>query len=144
MSSHKGQQGCPLMMPLFCAMKKEMRDRVDSRVDGIGDVDFVADFADDGVDGGDYECVLKTLRGDWGAFAVTNNFTKMKVYLLAGELIQGESQWFERIGYRDRLVRERVIYAGADRGDHGRYERVGGGENKRYNEGLGGAAWVVK
>ena len=36
------------MMPLFCAMKKELRDRVE----GISDVDFVADFADDGVVGG--------------------------------------------------------------------------------------------
>ena len=32
-------------------MQKEMRDRVDSRVEGIGDVDFVAAFADDRVDG---------------------------------------------------------------------------------------------
>ena len=66
MSSHKGQQGCPLMMPLFCAMKKEMRDPVDSRVEGIGDVDLVADFADDGVDGGDSECVLKGFEGGDG------------------------------------------------------------------------------
>ena len=29
LESHRGQQGCPLMMPLFCGMKKEMRDRVD-------------------------------------------------------------------------------------------------------------------
>ena len=47
------------MMPLFCATKKEMRDRIE----GVGDLDFVADFADDGVDGGDYESVLRVLRG---------------------------------------------------------------------------------
>eukprot|EP00973_Karenia_brevis_P087106 12078628-Karenia_brevis.AAC.1 len=28
--SSRGQQGCPLMMPLFCAMKKEFRDRIDA------------------------------------------------------------------------------------------------------------------
>jgi hypothetical protein len=69
------------MMPLFCAMKKEMRDRLGSRVDEIGDVDLVADFADDGVEGGEYECVLKALRGEMAigrAFVVTNNFSTMK------------------------------------------------------------------
>ena len=52
MSSHTSQQGCPLMLPLLCAMQTEMRKRVDLRVEGIGHADFVADFADDGVDGG--------------------------------------------------------------------------------------------
>ena len=45
---------CVPTMPMFCAMKKEMRDRVD----GAGDVDFMADFADDGVLGGDWDKVL--------------------------------------------------------------------------------------
>eukprot|EP00973_Karenia_brevis_P033623 4636423-Karenia_brevis.AAC.1 len=49
MQSSRGQQGCPMMMPLFCAMKKEMRDRVE----GVEGLDFMADFADDGVIGGD-------------------------------------------------------------------------------------------
>ena len=101
MTSHKGQQGCPLLMPLFCAMKKEMRDRVDSLVDGIGDVDFVADFADDGVDGGDYECVLKALKGEMAigrAFGVKNIFTKMKVHPLAGDNFQGDLSGFEELG----------------------------------------------
>ena len=35
--------------------EEEMRDGVDSQVEGIGDVDRVADFTDDGVDGGEYE-----------------------------------------------------------------------------------------
>jgi len=41
------------MMPLFCAMKKEMRDRLGQRVEEKGDVDLEADFADHGVEGGD-------------------------------------------------------------------------------------------
>jgi hypothetical protein len=36
------------MMPIFCAMSKEMRDRIPE----VREVDFAADFADDGVDGG--------------------------------------------------------------------------------------------
>eukprot|EP00973_Karenia_brevis_P062262 8660133-Karenia_brevis.AAC.1 len=76
MRSSKGQQGCPLMMPLFCGMNKEMRDRVD----GMGDVDFVADFADDGVIGGDVETVLKVLRGELAIsdeYGFRCNFDKM-------------------------------------------------------------------
>ena len=45
------------MMPLFCAMAKEMRDRITE----VGDLDFAADFADDGVDGGDCDVVFKVL-----------------------------------------------------------------------------------
>ena len=51
MKSSRGQQGCPLMMPLFCAMKKDMRDKVE----GINNLHFLADFADDGAIGRDGE-----------------------------------------------------------------------------------------
>ena len=59
MCASRGQQGCPRMMPLFCAMKKEMRDRVQ----GVDRLDFSADFADDGGIGGDIDDVLKVLKG---------------------------------------------------------------------------------
>ena len=36
------------MMPMFCAMKKEMRDRIPE----VAGLDYAADFVDDGVDGG--------------------------------------------------------------------------------------------
>ena len=42
--STRGQQGCPLMMPAFCTMKKEMRGRIPE----VGGLDFAADFVDDG------------------------------------------------------------------------------------------------
>ena len=48
------------MMPLFCAMKKDMRDRAG----GCEDLSFVADFADDGFLGGHWEAVLKVLRAE--------------------------------------------------------------------------------
>ena len=56
--SARGQQGCPLMVPMFCAMKREMRDRIPE----VGGLDFAADFADDGVDGGGGEDVLWVLE----------------------------------------------------------------------------------
>ena len=61
------------------------------------DVDFVADFADDRVDGGDYECVLKALKGEMAtqrAFGVESNFSEMKVYPLAGHNFQGDLSGF--------------------------------------------------
>ena len=95
--SSRGQQGCPAMMPIFCAMKKEMRDRVD----GVGDLDYAADYADDGVDGGDYEAVLKILENEIrviGEYGLRNNYTKMKVYPLAGHNFLGDLSGFIRLG----------------------------------------------
>ena len=87
------------MMPMFCAMKKEMRDRVD----GISDVDFSADFADDGVLGGDVDKVLKVLEGEiriGPEYGVRNNFSKMVLYPLAGERFSGELDGFRRLGVK--------------------------------------------
>eukprot|EP00973_Karenia_brevis_P087813 12180199-Karenia_brevis.AAC.1 len=64
-----------------------MRDRTD----GIGDVDFMADFADDGVIGGDYRTVLRALKAEvdlGNEYGVKHNFSKMVVYVLAGEAFQ--------------------------------------------------------
>ena len=44
LKSSRGQQGFPLMMPLFCAMRKDMRDRER----GCEALTFSADFADGG------------------------------------------------------------------------------------------------
>eukprot|EP00973_Karenia_brevis_P004725 650188-Karenia_brevis.AAC.1 len=63
-------------MPLFCAMKKEMREKTD----GIREVDYMADFADDGVIGGDYRAVLKALKAEIALgreYGVRHNFSKM-------------------------------------------------------------------
>ena len=95
----RGQQGCPLMMPLFCAMKKEMRDSIQ----GVGDLDFMADFADDGVMGGDYESVLRVLKGEIArgpAYGIRNNYSKMVLYPLAGTGFEGDLSEFTRLGIR--------------------------------------------
>eukprot|EP00973_Karenia_brevis_P026235 3619041-Karenia_brevis.AAC.1 len=87
--SSRGQQGCPLMMPSVCAIKKEMRDRVE----GIDRLDFVADFADDGVIGGDVDDVLRVVKGELPIgheYGIRNNFDKMVVYLLAGDRFAGD------------------------------------------------------
>eukprot|EP00973_Karenia_brevis_P086630 12013269-Karenia_brevis.AAC.1 len=86
-------------MPMFCAMKKAMRDRIE----GIGDLDFMADFADDGVIGGDYRAVLKALKGEialGSEYGVRCNYSKMVVYVLGGQAFQGDLSEFERMGIK--------------------------------------------
>ena len=46
------------MMPMFYAMKREVRDRI-LEVDSL---DFAADFVDDGDDGGDVDSVFRVLE----------------------------------------------------------------------------------
>ena len=70
-----GQQGCLLMMPMFCATKKEMGDRNSE----IAQLDFAADFADDGVDGGDCDAVYKVLEEEIALgpeYGLRNNYGK--------------------------------------------------------------------
>ena len=89
--SSRGQQGCPLMMPLFCAMKREMRDAIPE----VGGLDYAADFADDGVDGGDFEEVYKVLEKEIALgpkYGLRNNYDKMVVYPLAGRAFTGICQ----------------------------------------------------
>jgi len=95
--STRGQQGCPLMMPMFCAMKKEMRDRIPE----VSNLDYAADFADDGVDGGDYEEVFKVLEKEIALgpeYGLRNNYEKMVVYPLAGERFTGDLSKFTDLG----------------------------------------------
>ena len=77
--------------------KNDMRDRAG----GCEDLSFVADFADDGVLGGDYEAVLKVLKAEaalGGEYGLRNNFSKMKVYTVAGESFEGDLAGFESLG----------------------------------------------
>ena len=101
---------------------------------GDGDVDFVADFADDGVDGGDYECVLKALKGEMAigrAFGVKNNFGRMKVYPLAGQNFQGDLSGFEElwieVDWSGNVLFMQVPIVGPCF-----YGGMGGGQNERY------------
>ena len=97
--SSRGQQGCPLMMPLFCAMKREMRDAIPD----VGGLDYAADFADDGVDGGDFEEVYKVLEKEIALgpqYGLRNNYDKMVVYPLAGRAFTGDLSKFERLGIK--------------------------------------------
>ena len=67
------------MMPLYCAMRRDMRDRIPD----LKQVDFVADFADDGVLGGDWDKVLEVIKLDielGPEYDSKFNFRKMVVY----------------------------------------------------------------
>ena len=74
-----------------------MRDRT-PEVDGL---DFAADFADDGVDGGDYEAVFKVLEKEIALgpeYGLRNNYEKMVVYPLAGDRFTGDLSRFIELG----------------------------------------------
>eukprot|EP00973_Karenia_brevis_P078574 10907959-Karenia_brevis.AAC.1 len=74
-----------------------MRDRVE----GVEELDFMADFADDGVMGGDCDSVLKVLRGEIAIaheYGLRYNFGKLVVYPLAGDGFTGDVSEFERLG----------------------------------------------
>eukprot|EP00973_Karenia_brevis_P024577 3389852-Karenia_brevis.AAC.1 len=70
-------------------MKEEMRDRIE----GIADIDFSADFADDGVLGGHYEYVLRVFKCESAIgreYDTKQNFDKMVAYTLVGDkFLQG-------------------------------------------------------
>eukprot|EP00973_Karenia_brevis_P012628 1712976-Karenia_brevis.AAC.1 len=80
-------------------MKKEFRDRIDA----VRKLDLIADFADDGVDGGDAADVLETLRGEQALgveYGIRQNFSKMVVFPLAGADFDGDLSGFEEMGVR--------------------------------------------
>ena len=85
------------MGPMFCCTKKEMRDRIPE----VSQLDFAADFADDGVDGGDYEAVFKVLEKEIALgpeYGLRNNYDKMVVYPLAGDRFTGDLSKFIELG----------------------------------------------
>ena len=97
--SFRGQQGCPLMMPLYCAMRRDMRDRIPD----LNQVDFVADFADDGVLGGDCDKVLAVLKREielGPEYGSKFNFSKMVVYPVAGQLFDGDLEGYRQLGIK--------------------------------------------
>ena len=76
-----------------------MRDRVAE----AASLDFYADYADDGVDGGDYDAVYRVLEREiaLGAeYGIKNNFSKMVLYPLAGNNFSGDLSRFTNLGIK--------------------------------------------
>eukprot|EP00973_Karenia_brevis_P091906 12409746-Karenia_brevis.AAC.1 len=70
------------------------------RVEGVGDLDFAADFADDGVTGSDVDDVLKVLQAEVAIghdYGLRNNYSKMVLYPLAGQGFTGDVSVFEHM-----------------------------------------------
>jgi len=80
-------------------MSKEMRDRIPE----VGGLDFAADFADDGVDGGDCDAVFNVLEREialGSEYGLKNNYEKMVVYPLAGNRFSGDLSRFVALGVK--------------------------------------------
>ena len=87
------------MMSLYCAMRRDMRNRMPD----LNQVDFVADFADDGVLGGDWDKVLEVIRREielGPEYGSKFNFSKMVVYPVAGQLFDGELEGYRQLGIK--------------------------------------------
>ena len=79
------------MMPMFCGMTWEMRDRIPE----VETLDVAADIAGDGGDGGDVGGKGIALGPEYG---LRNNCEKMVVYPLAGERFTGDRSNFTYLG----------------------------------------------
>ena len=89
-TSYKGQQGCPLMMPMYCVMQQKLRQLTPS----ASRLSIKADYADDGIDGGSLKNRWNTLQEEIALadrFGTKFNYDKMKLYLLAGDFFNSDN-----------------------------------------------------
>ena len=102
LASNRGQQGCPLMGPLFCLTRRRMWEEARANLQGPP-TEFEPEFADDGFSGG-------TLLSVWASFeqeralaakyGIRFDFAKTTLYLLAGEHFEGDLRPFRELGIR--------------------------------------------
>ncbi len=87
------------MMPMYCAMRKQVRQKAASAVA----LAIQADYADGGMDGGSAEVVLATLKGEVAfgeQYGMHLKYGKVALYLLAGNEFEGDVSAFERLGIK--------------------------------------------
>ena len=69
----------------------------------LSGVVFVADFADDGVLAGDWDKPLEVIRQEvelGPEYGSSFHFSKMCVYLVAGQLFEGDLEGFRQLGIK--------------------------------------------
>ena len=84
-------------MQMFNSLRKKIRDMTPS----TSQLEFWADYAGDGVDGGTPEQVLNALREEIALadrFGFNLNFSKMRLYTAAGANFVGDLSGFEELG----------------------------------------------
>ena len=97
---HRGQQGCPLMGPMFGLTSRRMFE--EARVASARPPpEFEVAFADDAYSGGDVADVLAAFRTETAlscTYGLHFDLGKCKLHLLAGEQFRGDVSKFQALG----------------------------------------------
>ena len=99
--SHRGQQGCPLMAPMFCLSRRRMFDLARAECRRVPE--FEVEFADDAYSAGEVEDVLIAFKAEIALserFGLHFDFSKCTLYFLAGEQFRGDISEFQAFGVR--------------------------------------------
>ena len=100
-SSSRGQQGCPLMMALFCLTRKRMAEA--ARVAAGVHPEFEPEYADDAFSGGLTSHVLRSFQEEIrlaAEFGLRYDLEQCTLYLLSGEHFRGDVSGFQALGVR--------------------------------------------
>eukprot|EP00438_Fugacium_kawagutii_P000312 Skav205273 [mRNA] locus=scaffold1841:208849:211374:- [translate_table: standard] len=98
----RGQQGCPIMGPLFCLTRQRMTEEA-RRLSARPSPEFEPAFADDAFSGGLIDDVYEAFRHE---LQLAHNYglhvdpAKCTLYLLAGDSFRGDVSKFQALGVR--------------------------------------------
>ena len=98
-SSSRGQQGCPIMAPLFCLMRARMAQEAQALA-GVR-CDFCPEYADDSYCGGDCDAVLSMFKHEVALgkkYGVEFDLAKCRLHVPSGAAFQGDLAEFRRMG----------------------------------------------
>ena len=111
-ASNRGQQGCPLMGPMFCLTRKRFSEQARAN-SGRPAPEFEVEFADDAYSGGDLRDVLAAFKAELhlaASFGLLHfDLSKCTLYLLAGEAFRGDISEFQALGVRVVIGADLVI-----------------------------------
>ena len=100
--SSRGQQGCPLMGPLFCLTRA--RWVAEARTNCRRPLpEFEPEYTDDAFSGGDAADVLEAFHQELKlaeAYGIRFDLSKCTLYLLAGDGFRGDISGFQALGVR--------------------------------------------
>ena len=99
---HRGQQGCPMMGPLFCLSRRSMSELARQRASRTLPV-FDVEFADDAYSGGQVSDVWAIFKEEIelaSRYGLEFDFSKCTLHLLAGEQFRGDVSAFQALGVR--------------------------------------------
>ena len=98
----RGQQGCPIMGPLFCLTRQRMIEEARHN-SPRGTPDFEPAFADDAFSGGDVGDVWASFQQELNLvekYGLHMDPSKCTLYLLAGDQFRGDVSRFQALGVK--------------------------------------------